>query len=113
MSRHNLDSARSEEDAKVAVIGKPWGAEVGGSLWYDIGPGGFNRLSPAERQEIIDTFFVSGGRAFDDIEVSEEPPTTTLLRLRGNLRLQPSFKFRGRDCPLRKVQIGAEEPIVF
>lgn len=92
------------EEVKLAKIGRAWGEILDDYLWYELGD--VSSLSDAEEREIVAAFFLDGKASFGDVELHESsciPGRTTVLRLRGKVRLLPSIELRGRYCPLYQV----------
>jgi hypothetical protein len=92
------------EDVKLSKIGRSWGELLDDYLWYELGD--VESLTEAEEQEIVAMFFPSGKAGFGDVELHESsciPGRTTVLRLRGKVKLLPSIELRGRYCPLYQV----------
>jgi len=103
----------ASEPRKREILGKEWGTQVTGYLWYELGD--TNNLREHEIDAIAKAFFVDGEPGFGDIELHQArgiPGRPLVLRIRGygkKVRLLPAFTLRGRYCALYMVGRGDDK----
>jgi hypothetical protein len=111
----DLSWMRPDADiAKLNLVGRQAGEELRHEyLWYVLGD--IDTLTEDELLQITTLFFIDGIARFGDIELHASdilPNEMTILRIRGHVRLLPSFELRGHRCALYAVGHGSDRHYV-